>query len=72
MCVRAYLCVFAHVFARVCVCMSVCECVRVCVRMCVYVFVGGKEKGERVFKIAESVCQRLRAHSFPSECAGFA
>ena len=41
-------------------------------RACVYVFVGGKEGGERVFKIAEGLCQRLLTHGFPSECAGFA
>ena len=67
-CVRAYLCVFAYVFAWVCVCVR--ACVRACV--CVYVFVGGKEGGERVFKIAVGLCQRLLAHGFPSECAGFA
>ena len=39
----------------------------------VRVFVGGKKGGERVFiKIAVGLCQRLLAHGFPSECAGFA
>ena len=39
--------------------------------VCVCVFVGGKEGGERVFKIAVGLCQRLPAHGFLSECAGF-
>ena len=34
-------------------------------------FVGRKEGGERVFKMAAGLCQRLPAHGFPSECAGF-
>ena len=55
-----YVCVY------VCVCVCVCECV------CVCVFVGGKKGGERVFEVAAGLCQRLLAHGFPSECAGFA
>ena len=62
--------------------MSVCVCVRaylragvckcLCVSVCVCVFVGGKKGGERVFEVAVGLCQRLLAHGFPSECAGFA
>ena len=47
-------------------------CVCGCVGVCVCVFVGGKKGGGRVFEIAAGLCQRLLAHGFPSECAGFA
>ena len=69
--VRKCACVCACVLTCVgsCVCASVCVCVRTCV--CVHVFLGGKEGGERVFKMVVGLCQRLLAHGFPSECAGF-
>ena len=51
--------------------LACCTCVRE-LGWCVFVFVGGKKGGERVFEIAAGLCQRLLAHGFLSECAGFA